>query len=210
MIKKTELTTIIRMQCNPEKDGDKLLSIIFCKDNDSETVQIGETFGKAENSEKYSFRNLFDAFIDINKSLPSQQIQQTSATFKSPTIKDQRNEEFAYIEENVPKDPTHVLAENVALQANDIQNKVDETLNNMDSSSDDLYSLTKQDIQEATPDLDIAIEEDPIGISISELANRGPVPETPPEFKDQLKKIAAERAKKPRKIAEKKIKRKDE
>jgi hypothetical protein len=214
MIKKTELTTIIKMQCKQE-EGDRPLAIIFCKDNNNETIQMGNDFQEAEKAEKYPFRLLVDAIKDICTSV-SPSISDGNKP-KAPSIKDHRSEQFAYVDESA-KDPTNVLSENISGQANIIQNRVDETLNNMEESPDDFVSLTKNNsIQEASPDLDIlnqvSEEDDPIkdtvGIDIKDIASRGPVPETPPEFKDQLKKIAIERTKTTKKNSEKRINRKE-
>lgn len=176
--------------------------------DDGETIQFGDTANKAQKAACYSFEQLYELVRAVDEWRAGR--TQKSYLVKAPIIEDAR------------QDPITTQAILNQTQASSIQQQVEAS---MQKAGDDtpVASFVNQgeiptdkippapenidltDTVEGSENLDISA--DSLGMSIESLNRLGPVPETPPEFKNQLNEIKKDRSKKPAVASGKSIKR---
>ena len=176
---------------NDNRDND--LTVIFIRDDDQNVIKIGKNSQEAESSDSLPFQMLSEIVTNINNWLKTPEAIVYMPNL--PNIKDHRNKSVAEFDQTIFD------------SASNIQAKVDESLSKYDSHTEEIASLS---ILESNFPEDI---KETIGLTQEELNSigSGPPLETPEKFKEELKQIQADRAKRPlMEDSSKKIRRKNE
>lgn len=186
------VTTKATVVLSSVKDDKELFAVFSMYDG--ETIQFGDTSNKAQKGVKYSFEQLYE----LVKAVDEWRVGRVQKSFlvKAPVIEDVRQD--AGLSQSL-----------IQTQAGSIQQQVDNSLKLADEVSEPVTTFMKQGdkVPDAPDNIDLTdtvegsdsmdISADSLGMSIESIARLGAVPETPPEFKQQLADIKKERLKKP-------------
>lgn len=180
MIKKKQMYTKLEFEYKQDDETSDALLVTFETKDGNETVQIA---AQGQQCPPLPFEMLSEIVSTI------QRWKTASGVVRTPVVKDLREENNDTLSD-----------------AGKIQLQVDSAMERIGDTTDQNISLLKP---EGNTPVSTDVE-DPVGISVEDLARLGPVPETPPEFKHQLQNISKERTGfKPTLDESKKIKSKD-
>ena len=180
MLKKKETYTKLEFTYQPDASDEEQsteYTVVFEMKGTDESIQIIPDTKTEIETFKLPFHMLSEIVRNIEQWKRGPDVAARPIRPKSPVITDYREE--SSVPESIPEVGSPAA----------IQREVDESMEKLDTSQDDLVSLVSRSVPDSAQLGIDGDDENPIGLSIDDIARMGPVPETPLEFQHQLQKI---------------------
>jgi len=180
MLKKKETYTKLEFTYQPDVADDENsaeYSIVFEMKGADEYIQI---VIDDESTPKLPFHMLSEIVRNIEQWKRGPETAAKPTRPKAPFVTDYRQEDTEEILDEADLEGSPVA----------IQQQVDASMERLDTTQGELSSLVDSPVPAPTQlEIEEKEEDNPTGMTVDDIVRMGPVPETPPEFRQQLNKI---------------------